>query len=93
MDLVHLKEMRTLLRLGLAGTQVSDAGLEIIKGMKARLVNLELAGTKVTAAGAQALQKALPNCKILHESISDTIDPGTPAPAKVPLNAEPSTAP
>ena len=51
------------LRLG--GTQVSDAGLERLKGMT-KLNWLELGRTQVTEAGINELQQALTNCKIQY---------------------------
>ena len=57
MERVNLKS------LDLSRTQVTDAGLEHLKGLT-KLVSLTLLNTKVTSAGVQDLQKALPNCKI-----------------------------
>jgi hypothetical protein len=43
--------------------QITDAGLEHLKGLK-NLKAVNLRATKVTDAGVADLQKALPNCKI-----------------------------
>ena len=67
------------LRLRLSGTGVSDAGLEHIKAIKTRIVEIELNDTKVSADGVKALQKALPNCKVIHESIPSSDDAGAAA--------------
>jgi len=63
--LAHLKGMTKLthLYLGLLPA-VSDDGLKHLAGLK-NLTSLDLTGTAVTADGIAALQKALPNCKIL----------------------------
>ena len=63
--LIHLKRLTNLERLYLQGTQITDAGLVHLEG----LTNLERLGvqdTQVTDAGVEKLQRALPNCKILH---------------------------
>jgi len=46
--------------LGLEKTQITDAGLEHLKGL-AGLKYLNLNGTQVTDAGVQQLQQTLPN--------------------------------
>ena len=61
--LAELTGLANLIILRIAGTQVSDAGLEHLKGLT-KLGELNLTGTKVTATGVASLQKALPNCKI-----------------------------
>ena len=63
--LVHLKELTKLERLDLRDTQITDAGLVHLKGL-ACLQELWLYATKITDAGVAALQKALPNCRIVH---------------------------
>ncbi|MCY2990029.1 MAG: hypothetical protein NTY19_19470 [Planctomycetota bacterium] len=47
----------------LRDTQVTDAGLEHLRGLT-QLIFLDLANTQVTDKGVAELQKALPNCKI-----------------------------
>ena len=47
----------------LIGTQVTDAGLEHLKGLTS-LQRLDLTGTQVTGAGVKMLKQALPNCSI-----------------------------
>jgi hypothetical protein len=55
--------------LDLFGTNVTDAGLEPLKGL-AELEELDVRGTKVTSKGAKILQQILPNCNI-HHSLSE----------------------
>ena len=54
--------------LSLEGTQVTDAGLEYLKGLTT-LRSLNLEGTRVTAEGARDLQEALPKCWIRFGSV------------------------
>ncbi|MFQ5733484.1 MAG: hypothetical protein ACE5KM_16220 [Planctomycetaceae bacterium] len=70
--LVRLEE------LSLADTQVTDAGLISLSGLKhLRRVNFGrsfvfregVSGTRVTAAGIRSLQKALPDCRIEHQRV------------------------
>ena len=59
----RVNRLNDLEALSLEGTQVTDAGLEYLKGLtKLRSLNLE--GTRVTAEGARDLQEALPKCRI-----------------------------
>ena len=51
--------------LDLRDTQVTDSGLVHLKGLT-NLEQLKLSGTQVTDAGVKELQKALPNCEIIH---------------------------
>ena len=61
------RELRQLQSLSLADTQVTDAGLEHLKGLK-ELRSLDLTTTHVTDQGVKRLQQALPNCKIFRGS-------------------------
>ena len=63
--LVHLAGMTNLQDLYLTDTQVTDAGLVHLAGMT-NLGILFLDETQVTDAGVAELQKALPNCGIIH---------------------------
>jgi hypothetical protein len=63
--LKHLEGLARLRWLFLDNTQVTDAGLEHLKGLR-RLKELCLRGTKVSNAGVKRLQRALPNCEIVH---------------------------
>ena len=58
-----VKGLTKLEVLDLYNTKITDAGLVHLNGLT-NLKSLNLERTKVTAAGAQALQKALPGCKI-----------------------------
>ena len=55
--------LTTIASLDLSGTQVTDAGLVRLKGLK-RLSELTLSFTKVTDAGEKKLRQARPNLKI-----------------------------
>ncbi|MBC8876727.1 MAG: hypothetical protein H8E44_45440 [Planctomycetes bacterium] len=55
--------MTDLKALGLARTNVTDAGLEKLKRLT-KLTHLDLSATQVTNEGIKELQEALPNCKI-----------------------------
>jgi len=61
---VHFRKLSQLRRLDLDGTQVTDSGLENLRGLT-QLRDLNLNGTDVTDAGVQLLRKALPNCQIV----------------------------
>jgi len=52
--------------LDLGRTQVTDAGLKELAGLK-QLTTLELRFTKVTVAGLKELRAALPECKITNK--------------------------
>ena len=54
--------MTKLAYLSLVGTQITDAGLEHLKGMN-QLRHLYLDRTKITDVGGKKLQEALPNCE------------------------------
>ena len=56
------EELRTL---SLSGTQVTDAGLECLRGLT-ELRELALSNNQVTDAGVNELKKALPNVSILR---------------------------
>ena len=58
-----LKAVPGLKELRLDQTQITDAGLEQLKGLT-RLECLSLTDTKVTAAGVEKLKQALPTCTI-----------------------------
>jgi serine/threonine protein kinase len=61
--------------INLNRSQMSDAGLEKLKGKAQTLRNVNLRRTQVTEAGVAALQKSRPDCQIQWD--------GTPLPAKV----------
>ena len=65
-NLLHLKGLTNLTELRLRDTiMITDGGLEHLKGLTS-LKELNLFGTKVSDTGVANLQKALPNCKIIH---------------------------
>ena len=57
--------MTKLKRLSLFETNVTDEGLQHLKGLT-NLQSLHLTHTFVTASGVFKLQQALPKCKISH---------------------------
>ena len=57
--------MTQLRALSLVNTNVTDVGLEHLKGLT-QLRGLWLDHTHVTDKGVKKLQQALPNCKILR---------------------------
>ncbi len=65
-DAKYLRELTANLEaLYLHNTQVTNAGLEHLKGMTS-LQYLNLKNTQVTDEGVQRLQRALPNCEIFR---------------------------
>jgi hypothetical protein len=63
--LKNLKGMEHLKKLDLRRTTITDACLDNLKDLR-QLQRLDLGNTKVTDAGVAKLQKALPNCTIVH---------------------------
>ena len=49
----------------MGGTQVTDAGLKELAGLK-QLQTLDLSSTQVTDAGERQLRKALPNLQVIR---------------------------
>jgi hypothetical protein len=70
--LAHLKEVKSLVGLGLVNTKVSDEGLAHLKELKS-LRTLFVPKTKMTAKGLAEFHAALPACKIVHDD--GTIEP------------------
>ncbi|MBL8826579.1 MAG: hypothetical protein JNM18_06300 [Planctomycetaceae bacterium] len=69
--LAALVDLPAIEELWLQKTAISDVGLQHLAGCQnLRLVSV--AGTKVTPAGVAALQKSLPNCIILSDSVKST---------------------
>lgn len=58
-----ISRMKHLRELDLSSTDISDAGLAHLTTLD-NLAILNLHGTRVTKSGKQAIQQALPNCKI-----------------------------
>ena len=58
--LVHLENLHLL------ATEITDESLELMANMK-KLTRLHVRQTQVTPEGVKELQKALPNCEILHD--------------------------
>lgn len=72
---VHLAGLENLTSLHLGNSRISDEGLKHLESLAA-LTDLRLKGVKrITPAGVAALQKALPNCKILWDG--GVIEPQT----------------
>lgn len=66
LGLTHLAKLTKLRSLWLSFTQVSDAGLKHLSAL-AGLEWVRLDGTRVTRPGVKALQRALPNCRVLWD--------------------------
>ena len=71
--LAYIKQIPSLENLNLNGTQITDRGLPQLYELRNLKSLILLNNDGITPAGINALQKALPNCKIEHESI--TADP------------------
>jgi hypothetical protein len=63
--LVALEEMTQLQDLDISKTHVTDVGLDSLKSLK-NLRHLSISNTEVTVVGVAELQKALPDCVIVH---------------------------
>ena len=61
-----VRGLKNLARLELRQTQITDAALEIIGGMK-KLEYLDIAKTGVSDEGVKQLAQSLPKCKILRK--------------------------
>ena len=59
----ELAGLKNLEQLRLSGTAVTDAAVKDLSGMKS-LRMLDVGGSKISEAGLEALEKALPGCKI-----------------------------
>jgi hypothetical protein len=66
-SLVHLGEMHQLWRLNLSSTPITAAGLEQLKELKG-LAIVNMTGAPSVPRGAD-LQRILPSCNIIHDSI------------------------
>ena len=62
---VHLVGLTNLELIGLSGTKVTDATLTRLAAL-AKLKKVFCLGTKITDLGAEKLQRALPECLIIH---------------------------
>ena len=63
--MVQLRELKTLELLGLSGTKIGDPALVQLQELVG-LKQLFCIGTGVTGTGVEKLQKALPNCRVVH---------------------------
>ena len=63
--LMHLAGLSRLQELYLSNTQITDAGLAYFEQLS-ELRKLLIDGTRVTKSGVAELQKALPDCIIVH---------------------------
>jgi hypothetical protein len=61
----EIAKIKSLLKLDLSETQVTDLGLRELAGLK-KLQSLKLLDTKVNDTGLSELRKTLPNCKISY---------------------------
>ena len=65
--LLHIGRLANLQDLDLSLTAVTDIGLTHLKALST-LQSVTVWRTRVTDAGVRALQKALPNCRVLPGS-------------------------
>lgn len=61
----YLKELKDLRVLNLSGLNITNRGARVLEGMTS-LRYLDIRGTRVTQTGRERLQKALRDCRILH---------------------------
>jgi hypothetical protein len=61
---VSLDESGEVIKVSLFGTQITDAGLEHLKGLTS-LKSLNVRGTGVTDAGLSEFKAALPKCRVI----------------------------
>jgi len=66
----HLTGLTKLRCLWCQGTPLTDEALPHLQQMKSLRI-LDVSETKLSAEAAAALQKALPDCVVLHESLAD----------------------
>lgn len=65
--LSYLRYLPKLRILSLGGAKVTDAGLSQLQSLP-RLERLDVTGLRVSAGVVDKLQKALPRCRIVHDS-------------------------
>lgn len=63
--IAHLKGLKNLELVGLSGTRITDAALDHLRELKG-LKQVFCLGTSVTDAGVERLQRALPQCQVVH---------------------------
>ncbi len=75
--MAQIKSLATLTRLNLAGTQITDAGLDHLAGLK-KLTSLDLSGDQISPAAVAKLQQQLPNLTVIGPEDSPADDRFSP---------------
>jgi serine/threonine protein kinase len=77
----HLAGAERLLQLNLDNTRITDAGLLHLRECDS-LLYLDVKGTQVTSAGVEALNRALPQCKVYWNGADKPAPDAAPKPAE-----------
>ena len=66
-DISVIRQLKNLESLNLINGRIGDADIKDLANLK-KLKHLDLANVQLSKAAVSDLQKALPNCKIIHSA-------------------------